>query len=155
ERLILQLLRKVPAHRGQSAEAALEVLGTVSENTHETSAETSAVLARLQEGASALMRETAAREAEEARTHQALRETHERSEAALRQLEDMLMDAAALVEQSVAPLTVRREGMRGNWRFTLEQSPRQVSVQGAPPLSEALDTAANAPGKIVLFGHIA
>jgi serine/threonine protein kinase len=155
ERLILRLLRKTPTQRGESAGAALELLATVAEVPHAASDDTSAVLARLQEGASALMREAAEREAEMARTQQALRETRERNEAAISQFETLLDEAAALVEQNVSPLQLSRSGGRGNWRFTLEQSPRQITVQLAPPSSADFERAANLPGRIMLFGHIA
>lgn len=155
ERLILQLLRKTPSQRGESAEAALEVLATMSANASETTEETSALLARLQEGASALMREAAEREAEMARTHQAKREMRERSEAATHRLDEMLAEALALVEKNVAPLVVSAASRRGIWQFELEQSPRRIRVEIAPPSSpELLNSAENAPGEIVLFGHV-
>jgi len=154
ERLILQLLRKTPTQRGEGAGAALELLATVADFPHGPSDDTSSVLGRLQEGASALMRETAEREAEVARSQQELHEMRERGDAAIQQFDVMLDEAATLVEQNVAPLQLSRSGGRGNWRFGLEYSSRQVTVQLSPS-SDALDRAANPPGRIMLFGHIA
>lgn len=154
ERLILQLLRKTPTQRSDSAEAAFELLENLDGVPLPGGDGTSAVLARLQEHASALMREAAEREAENARTLEALREARELNEAAIGQFEAMLDEASALIEQNVAPLRLSREGGRGSWGFGLEESPRNVSVWLAPPQSEVLQHAANKPGHIVLFGHI-
>lgn len=154
ERLILQLLRKTPTQRSESAEAALELLERVEGLPQPDDEGTATVLARLQEHASALMQEAAEREAENARTVEALREARERNEAAIGEFEVMLDEAAALVEQNVAPLALSREGGRGNWSFGLEESLRHVTVHLAPPSSDALENAANRPGKILLFGYV-
>ena len=154
ERLILQLLRKSPTERGDSADAALTLLEGVGEIHQTASDRTSAVLARLQEHASALMRQAAEREAESARTQEALREARELSQAALDKFEAMLDEAAALVVQHVAPLRLTPSGGRGSWQFDLQESPRHVSLHLGPPTSDVLDEAANRPGRIALFGHI-
>lgn len=157
ERLILQLLRKTPEERGDSAKAGVELLAKVKEPEHPVADNTAAVLTRLQEHASAAMQAAAAREAEEARTVEAIREANELMAAATDKFGALLEEAAALVAQNVAPLrlTRRGDGHGGNWSFELEQSPRSVTIQLGPPPSDVLDHAANRPGHIVLFGYIA
>jgi hypothetical protein len=154
ERLILQLLRKTPSERGDSAAAALDLLAGVTASGVGAEEETSSVLARLQEGASSLMRAAAEREAAAARTQQQLREARELAEEATSQLEELIVAAADVVAPSVAPLQLSRSLRRGNWQFALQHSPRQVTIQAAPPQSQAVFQGANVPGTIVLFGHI-
>jgi hypothetical protein len=100
------------------------------------------------------MRAAAEREAEAARTQQQLREDRELAEAAATQLQALLVEAADLVEQSVSPLQLSRSLRGGNWQFTLEHSPRQLTIRAAPPRSQDIFEGANVPGRIVLFGHI-
>jgi hypothetical protein len=156
ERLILQLLRKTPTQRGQTAVAALELLATVPASGSAAEDATSTVLTRLQEGASTLMRQAAEREAEMARAQQRERETHERVGAGMSQLQQITVEAVALVEQSVAPLRVTQAWRSGNWQFGLEHSPRQVEIQIGPASSpEIFAGAGTAPGRVILFGHLA
>jgi hypothetical protein len=101
------------------------------------------------------MRAAAEREAAAARTQQQLREALALAKAATTQLETLIVEAADVVAQSVAPLQLSRSLRPGNWQFTLEHSPRQVTIQATPPQSQNVFQGANVPGKIVLFGHIA
>jgi len=156
ERLILQLLRKTPSERGESADAALSILGSPSssESDDDAGAATSEVLSLLQEGASTLMRQAAEREAEAARTQERLREERERVEAATSQLEELISEAVAVVEQNVSPLRITRTGGRGNWDFNVSHSLRRLSIQVSPISSPDVFPAGRAPGTVILFGRI-
>jgi tRNA A-37 threonylcarbamoyl transferase component Bud32 len=153
ERLILQLLRKNPSERG-SIDTALELLETVEDQPPgEEEAGTSAVLTRLQEGASTLMREAAEREAEAARVQEQLQRRGELIEQAISQLDAVIEQAADVVERNVAPVRLARSGGRGRWQFGLQHSPRQVIILFGPPAASGA-FAGNAPGEILLFGHV-
>ncbi len=157
ERLILMLLRKTPGERGESAAAALVLLATVSssESSGAAAGETPAVVARLQEGASTLMRQAAEREAEAARAQQSLVEAGERVKAAISQLGEMITQSLAVVQESVAPLLLTQSGGEGSWSFSLEHSARHVTIQVGPaPSPEIFAAAENAPGDVILFGRV-
>jgi hypothetical protein len=155
ERLVLQLLRKTPNQRGESATVALELLANVSAGAASGDRATSSVLTRLQEGASSLMQTAAEREAAAARTEQRLREARERAEAATTRLNAQIVEAADIVERSVAPLQLSRSFRPGNWQLALQHSALQLTIQAAAPRSQGIFQGANVPGQIVLFGHIA
>jgi serine/threonine-protein kinase len=156
ERLLLQLLRKTPAERGESASAALSVLDTVAapQSAGDAGSETSEVLSRLQEGASTLMRQKTEREAEAARLQAQLQQEQERLEAATNQLEALIDEAVAVVEANVSPLRITRTGPRGSWDIRVTDSARRLAIQVGGISSPDVFGSGRAPGTVILFGRI-
>ena len=155
ERLILQLLRKDPAERGAGASAALELISNIETLDTEDDEPTSQVVSRLQQGASWLMRQATEREAALARAQQAQRDTQELIDVAMERLDQLITEAADVVARSVEPLQLERESHRGEWQYSLQHSTRQLVLHVAQPGPLDSLMAANAPGRIVLFGSLA
>ena len=153
ERLILQCLRKDPGQRG-SIDTALALLEAADVPSSGAEDVTSTVLARLQEGASTLMRHAAEREAEQARIQAELRRASELNEQALAQLDTMILEAAEVVERNVAPLHLEKCRRPGMWRFDLQHSPRSLVISVGDAPSAVFTPAENAPGSLLLFGMI-
>jgi hypothetical protein len=155
ERLILQLLRKTPSERGASAEECLKLLEQVPIEEETEGADTSGVMTRLQEGASSLMRQAAAREAEQARIRDALASQRELVAQATTKLGEMMSEACEVVAGKVAPLEVTLAGGGGRWSLDLQHSTRQLTVELGTAQSQEVFSGANVPGKILGFGRIA
>jgi serine/threonine protein kinase len=150
ERLILQLLRKTPNDRGASADDALQLLELIPAQKEDGQAATSDVITKLQEGASSLMRKAAEHEAEQARARQELGAERELVAQANAKLDEILIQARDIVAQNVAPLQLH--GGRAGRSFTLDESPRSLTIEFGDVRSAEFFRGAHVPGKIVCFG---
>jgi hypothetical protein len=153
ERLILQLLRKTPAQRGGSASACLPLLDAVDDETVDAPPETTALLARLQEGASTLMQEAAQREAQRAREHDEARARRELEFEAADRIKAVIEEARDFVAANIAPIALHTGGDDGDWHFHVDHSNRVLRIRVARPLSPAV-FGDRAPGDVLVFGQI-
>jgi hypothetical protein len=153
ERLILQLLRKTPDERGISASDVLGHLELPEARPNDEVSATSAVLARLQEGASSLMVEAVQREAQAARALEEQRRRLELVTAGITKFDSMMEAAIGVVVANIAPLKVTGGGREGRWLIRIEHSPRHLAVN-LEGVSKETFQAGNAPGEIIMFGSL-
>jgi hypothetical protein len=155
ERLMLNLLRKEPDQRGASAQECLGLLGLVPTEEGSEGEDVSEVIARLQQGASSLMQEAAEREAGRARANDELESRRELLEQARTKVGEIVSEAQETLARNIAPLDLTGRGRGGRWEFSIQHSPRKLTVElGEAPGREVFQGAAGPPGEIIAFGHV-
>jgi hypothetical protein len=158
--LILQLLQKDPARRGDDAAAVRTALRSIHANvvakadSSRLAGPIEAALDRLHQGVSALVQEESAAEARRRARGAAEQARVDRFNAGLEILSRLIDEAVVVVHAHATPLKLRVQREEQDvWTFTLPPSENAMEIRLSPAL-DAIFLSERKPGDIVGFGHV-